>query len=51
MNIVEGFKRYMAEVKTQRELESLSQRELNDIGISRWDIKKVARDHARGLLY
>ncbi len=31
---------------TLAELETLNDRELNDIGLSRWDIRRVARDSA-----
>jgi uncharacterized protein YjiS (DUF1127 family) len=31
---------------TCEELEMLSDRELNDIGISRWDIRRIAREAA-----
>jgi uncharacterized protein YjiS (DUF1127 family) len=31
---------------TLAELETLSDRELNDIGISRWDIRRIARESA-----
>jgi uncharacterized protein YjiS (DUF1127 family) len=34
-------------LKTLRELSALSDRELNDIGISRYDIEDVARAHVR----
>lgn len=33
---------------TYRELNSLSQRELDDLGFSRWDIKYIAREHVYG---
>lgn len=36
---------------TKRELESLTNRELADIGISRWDIKNVAREQATKVIY
>jgi uncharacterized protein YjiS (DUF1127 family) len=34
---------------TLSELETLNDRELNDIGISRWDIRRIARDSASQL--
>lgn len=34
---------YLAERNTFRELNRLSDRELNDIGISRWDIPNIAK--------
>ena len=30
--------------QTVRELQSMTDRELFDIGISRWDIKRIAKD-------
>lgn len=33
--------------RTEKELSSLTNRELADIGISRWDIPRIARQHAR----
>jgi uncharacterized protein YjiS (DUF1127 family) len=36
----------LAERSTIRELNRLSDRELNDIGISRWDIPNIARQEA-----
>ncbi len=37
---------YLAERNTFRELNRLSDRELNDIGISRWDIPNIAKQEA-----
>lgn len=36
---------------TKKELSALTDRELIDIGISRWDIKQVAREHAAKVFY
>lgn len=36
----------LAERNTIRELNRLSDRELNDIGISRWDIPNIAKQEA-----
>lgn len=38
------FARWKEQNKTRRELESLSDRELNDIGLSRSDIKRVVSE-------
>lgn len=35
-------------VETVRELEALSNRELTDLGISRYDIRDLAREHVYG---
>lgn len=35
-------------VETVRELDNLSTRELNDLGISRYDIPRIAREHVYG---
>jgi uncharacterized protein YjiS (DUF1127 family) len=39
-----AYKRY---TRTVAELEMLSVRELNDLGINPWDIKRVAREAAK----
>ena len=49
MGIRETFKKWSAYQQTVRELTSLDNRQLNDLGISRADIQKIARDHARAL--
>ena len=45
--ISSALKRHNAYTRTRRELSMLSDRELNDLGISRSDIKNVARHGAR----
>ena len=42
-------KKWAAYQQTVRELASLDNRQLNDLGISRTDIQRVARDHAKAL--
>lgn len=37
---------YQTYRRTLFELETLTDRELNDIGLSRWDIRRVARESA-----
>jgi len=49
MGIRQTFKKWQAYQQTVRELASLDNRQLNDLGISRGDIQKIARDHARAL--
>jgi len=49
MGIRTTLKRWSAYQQTVRELTALDNRQLNDLGISRADIQKVARDHARVL--
>ena len=49
MDIRKTLKKWAAYQQTVRELAALDNRQLNDLGISRADIQKVARDHARGL--
>lgn len=39
-------KRWAAERVTMKELNSLSNRDLNDIGINRDEIRRIAKDHA-----
>ncbi|SCZ73797.1 DUF1127 domain-containing protein [Epibacterium ulvae] len=50
--LVEGFKARLALYKeysaTVSEMMALSERELNDIGISRYDVKEIARKHVYG---
>ncbi|WP_081691353.1 DUF1127 domain-containing protein [Cucumibacter marinus] len=46
MSIRDSFRRWNTFRRTVRELESLDDRQLNDLGISRGDIRYVARDHA-----
>jgi uncharacterized protein YjiS (DUF1127 family) len=38
-----SWKRYR---KTKTELSSMSDRDLNDIGIKRWDIERIAKESA-----
>jgi uncharacterized protein YjiS (DUF1127 family) len=49
MGIRQTLKKWAAYQQTVRELASLDNRQLNDLGISRSDIQKIARDHARAL--
>lgn len=44
--ILAKIKSYLRYRETVRELSRLSDRELNDLGISRWDIPFVAKKHA-----
>lgn len=46
--MLKNIKSYMNYVKTVRELETLSDRELTDLGIARFDIKRLAKNHSRG---
>ena len=47
MGIRQTLKRWQAYQQTVRELAALDSRQLNDLGISRSDIQRVAREHAR----
>jgi uncharacterized protein YjiS (DUF1127 family) len=49
MDIRKTFKKWAAYQQTVRELAALDNRQLNDLGISRTDISRVARDHASSL--
>ena len=49
MGIRQTFKKWQAYQQTVRELAALDTRQLNDLGIARSDIQKIARDHARSL--
>ena len=49
MDIRKTFKRWSAYQQTVRELNALGNRELNDLGIARSDIQRIARDHAAAL--
>jgi uncharacterized protein YjiS (DUF1127 family) len=49
MGIRQTLKRWAAYQQTVRELASLDNRQLNDLGIARTDIQKIARDNARAL--
>ena len=49
MGIRQTFKKWSAYQQTVRELAALDNRQLTDLGISRTDITKIAREHARAL--
>ena len=49
MNIRKTIKKWAAYQQTVRELNALDSRSLNDLGISRGDIQRIARDHASAL--
>jgi uncharacterized protein YjiS (DUF1127 family) len=49
MDIRKTLKKWAAYQQTVRELAALDNRQLNDLGISRVDITRIARDHARSL--
>lgn len=49
MDIRKSFKRWSAYQQTVRELNALGNRELNDLGISRMEIQRIAREHASAL--
>ncbi|WP_083982424.1 DUF1127 domain-containing protein [Devosia soli] len=49
MDIRKTFKKWAAYQQTVRELASLDNRQLNDLGIARNDINRIARDHANSL--
>ncbi len=49
MGIRQTLKKWSAYQQTVRELAALDNRQLNDLGISRADIQKIARDNARAL--
>ncbi len=49
MGIRQTLKRWQAYQQTVRELAALDTRQLNDLGISRADIQKIARENARAL--
>jgi uncharacterized protein YjiS (DUF1127 family) len=49
MDIRKTIKKWAAYQQTVRELAALDNRQLNDLGISRVDITRIARDHARSL--
>ncbi len=49
MGIRQTLKKWAAYQQTVRELTALDTRQLSDLGISRHDIQRVARDHARTL--
>ena len=47
MGIRQTFKKWAAYQQTVRELTALDNRQLTDLGITRTDIQRIARDHAR----
>lgn len=47
MGIRQTLKKWAAYQQTVRELNALDNRQLSDLGISRTDISRIARDHAR----
>lgn len=49
MGIRQTFKKWTAYQQTVRELASLDNRQLNDLGIARNDIQRIARDHVKAL--
>jgi len=49
MGLRTSFKRWAAYQQTVRELSALGNRELDDLGINREEIHKVARRHADAL--
>jgi uncharacterized protein YjiS (DUF1127 family) len=49
MGIRQTLKKWAAYQQTVRELASLDNRQLNDLGISRGDIQRIARDHVNSL--
>ena len=49
MDIRKTFKKWAAYQQTVRELASLDNRQLSDLGIARNDINRIARDHANAL--
>jgi uncharacterized protein YjiS (DUF1127 family) len=46
MDIRKTLRKWSAYNQTVRELAALDNRQLNDLGISRSDIQRIARDHA-----
>lgn len=49
MNIRKTVQKWALYNQTARELNSLDNRSLNDLGISRADISRIAREHASSL--
>jgi uncharacterized protein YjiS (DUF1127 family) len=49
MGIRQTLKKWAAYQQTVRELAALDNRQLTDLGITRTDITRIARDHARSL--
>ena len=46
MNIRQKFRKWSAYQRTLRELSALDDRMLNDLGLSRGDIQRIAHDYA-----
>jgi uncharacterized protein YjiS (DUF1127 family) len=49
MGIRKTLRKWAAYQQTVRELTALDNRQLNDLGITRTDIARIARDHASAL--
>jgi len=49
MDIRKTFRKWAAYQQTVRELSSLDNRQLTDLGIARGDINRIARDHVSSL--
>ncbi|MDP1731140.1 MAG: DUF1127 domain-containing protein [Devosia sp.] len=49
MGIRQTLKKWAAYQQTVRELTALDNRQLNDLGINRTDIQRIARDHASSI--
>jgi uncharacterized protein YjiS (DUF1127 family) len=49
MDIRKTLRKWAAYQQTVRELAALDNRQLNDLGIVRSDIQRIARDHVRSL--
>ncbi|NMA99251.1 MAG: DUF1127 domain-containing protein [Phyllobacteriaceae bacterium] len=49
MSIRKTIKKWAAYNRTVRELNALGNRELTDLGITRSDIDRIARDHASAI--
>ena len=48
MNLLNSYRQWRSYHRTVNELNKLSRRELDDLGLSYSDIPRVARSHARG---
>ncbi len=46
MNIAKSFRKWTAYNQTVRQLNALDNRMLDDLGLNRGDIQRIARDHA-----
>jgi uncharacterized protein YjiS (DUF1127 family) len=49
MNLIRNYRNWRRYRDTVSELSRLSNRELTDLGITRSDIQRIARDHVRAL--